>query len=224
MVDDISCFKSAKKTQEEFLILLDEFHAKNKLVVVTSMCEPSEIAGIDQILASRLSAGLSVRMDLPDTQFKQALLESFLCKSNVRVEPEALYRLATEALDGRTLKGVSHKIAFLFSDRTDVVTTDEISKFFTLKDDRFRQPEDILNFVSTQFNVDRKLLLSKTRRQDVCKARNQAMYLMREKLKLPFAEIGRVIGHRDPSTVQIALKKLGIQNCKTPDSRISVKH
>ena len=64
----------------------------------------------------------------------------------------------------------------------------------------------ILNYISKNLKVSKKLLLGKSRSQDVAAARQIIMFLTRKLTNLSLKNIGKELGGRDHSTVIHALR------------------
>jgi len=65
-----------------------------------------------------------------------------------------------------------------------------------------------LEAVSIFYDIDEKLILSKNRRQEIVKARQISMYLLREILHLSLPSIGQKLGNKDHSTVIYSINKI----------------
>jgi chromosomal replication initiator protein len=68
--------------------------------------------------------------------------------------------------------------------------------------------DDILKGVSSYYNVSKKDILGSSRKSDIAKARQVAMYLSRDLTSLSTTEIGAKIGKRDHATVLHSYKKI----------------
>jgi chromosomal replication initiator protein len=207
IVDDISCLKTAKKTQEEFLAALDHFHANKKIIVITLPSMPSDIPGLDPAISSRLTSGLHIHLDAPNTDFRRSFIENNFKKLNLNIETECIELISNSATCFRQIKGYINKINFMFAARTDKITTDEITKYIKLARNvlEFQTPEQILQHSSHKFKIEVKDLISKSRAKNIVTARNYAICIMREKLGLSLQEIGRHVGYRDHSTIRSAI-------------------
>lgn len=64
--------------------------------------------------------------------------------------------------------------------------------------------DDLLAFVERETGFERWYLIGRNRTADLAAARAATMVLMREDLRLPIAEIGRIFG-RDRATIRFAL-------------------
>lgn len=67
---------------------------------------------------------------------------------------------------------------------------------------------DIISSFAKYFGIDRGVLISPTRKQEIVKARDLTAYLLREHSDLSFPAIGRLLGGRDHSTIIHAYQKI----------------
>jgi chromosomal replication initiator protein len=68
--------------------------------------------------------------------------------------------------------------------------------------------EEIIKTISHFYNLDESLIYEKTRRKEIVRARQVAMYLLREDFNISFPLIGRKMGGRDHTTVIHSCEKI----------------
>lgn len=210
IIDDVSCLRTAKKTQEELLALLVAFAAEGKRVVVSTPQTPREVEGFDPRLASVLGAGLVVRLEAPCYALKLQAVQMYLDEAALTLEDDALQALVENMPDDlRSLRGAANKIKFLFANRGEPVTAALLASYRLIPDptETPKTPGDLLKAAARKFGIDIRVIESKDRSRRVTEARAYVMWRMRQDLRLSYAEIGRLIGHRNPSTVQHVIKK-----------------
>ena len=66
----------------------------------------------------------------------------------------------------------------------------------------------VIKTISEFYNIEEKNLFEKTRRKEIVKPRQIAMYLLRNDLDSSYPFIGQKFGHRDHTTVIHAYKKI----------------
>jgi chromosomal replication initiator protein len=59
----------------------------------------------------------------------------------------------------------------------------------------------------------------RSRNRDVSYARHLAMYVLKEDGRKTVAEIGRLLGHRDHSTVIAGIQRIGLEQSTRPETR-----
>ncbi len=79
---------------------------------------------------------------------------------------------------------------------------------------KFITAKKIIKVVSEFYDVEEKELITRSRRKDVVKPRQIAMYLMREELKNSYPTIGERFGGRDHTTAIHSCEKVA-QDLKT---------
>ena len=68
--------------------------------------------------------------------------------------------------------------------------------------------DKIISIISEHYNVSVEDIKSKKRKKDIAKARQIAMYFMRESLGMAFMAIGEVFGGKDHTTVMHSVSKV----------------
>ena len=94
LVDDIQFLARAEKTQEIFHDLFNDFHSKNKQVIISGDRPPRELTQITPRLQSRFSYWLVVDIQAPDYETRIAILESKLQSKNIYIDREYLSIIA----------------------------------------------------------------------------------------------------------------------------------
>ena len=73
---------------------------------------------------------------------------------------------------------------------------------------RKTSPQVILKAVADFYNISGADLIKRSRKKEVVRPRQVAMFLLRDETKLSFPEIGQKLGGRDHSTVIHACEKI----------------
>ena len=205
IVDDVQFFSGKEKTQEEFFHIFNALHQAGKQIVLSADRPPREIDGIEERLLSRFQWGLSADVQPPGLETRIAILQrkaeddgidleqdviEFIAhniKSNIRELEGALIRLLAHAtLHQRELnlalaKDVLHD---LMEDEQVNLTIDEIQRI-----------------VCEYMNIDGDRVRGKTRKREVVRARQIAMYFCKQFTQNSLKTIGLHFGGRDHSTV-----------------------
>ena len=85
-------------------------------------------------------------------------------------------------------------------------------------------PESIIKKVAAQYGVTESDMISQRRNREVAKARQVAMYLIRELTQLSTTRIGELFGGRDHSTVMYACEKIDDAAKKDPKLTEELNH
>jgi chromosomal replication initiator protein len=76
LLDDIQFIAKKDKTQEIFHNIFNDFHMKNKQIIITSDRSPKELNDIAERLKSRFSLGLIADVSQPDFETRLAILQT----------------------------------------------------------------------------------------------------------------------------------------------------
>jgi chromosomal replication initiator protein len=90
----------------------------------------------------------------------------------------------------------------------DVAETKKILSQAISAPRRFTSAKKILRAVSEFYEISEKDILNRSRRKEIVKPRQIAMFLLREELKCSFPFIGERLGKKDHTTAIHAYKKI----------------
>ena len=197
----------AKKdaSQEEFFHTFNTLHTLGKKIFLSSSLAPSKLQDIEPRLISRFEWGLSLKID-PVDSLKILQTKAKLWK--LSYSSEVLQFLAVkfpqdpilglQALSLRT-QGMSsitpEKVATLLQDLLQQTAVKEVNF------------ESILEKVAEHFGIKVEDILGKSQSREIAYPRQIAMFLTRDKLKIPFQKMGEHFG-RDHSTVMSSVKQI----------------
>ena len=215
LIDDVQFLAGKESTQEEFFYTFNALRDAHKQVVVTADKAPKDIAGLEDRLISRFNQGLIADIKQPDLETRIAILRnrSELEGQGLRVQDDVLLLLADRVRGNvRDLEGCLVRMLALASlthqEITIELAEDVLSQYVNAEPDHLT-PERIVTAVSDRFGVKSEAIMGQRRTQVVALPRQVAMYLIRQLTDLSLAEIGRVFGGRDHSTVLYACDKIG---------------
>ena len=213
-IDDVHHLKGRPAAQQFLLTTLDALVRRGSLMVCTMRQSPQATPGLSPQLASRLSAGLVVRVSLPGPLARQKLVEQFAHQVGCQLDALEMNRIACcdAESNGPYLTAASLKRAVLkraarreFGSNTEIPTPPDSPD----------QPADnaaicrqITSVVAKHFRLTMAELKSKSRRQAIADARSLAMFLTRRLTGASYTEIGRHFGNRDHTTVLHACRRI----------------
>ena len=225
LLDDLHHLVGKKKTQEEFLHLLNIWQERQTKLAVTSLGDLKELDGLDSALRSRLLGGVAIHAIEPDESVKVQVLLHQAKKEDIDL-PEPIAEYLASQLDGdiRVLKGTLLSIArtqAFSSRRSSAVTRGVVDDALDNLNRKKRAPtvEYILAAVSEHFDVSVNDIRSGTRVRSKLVPRQVGMMLAHELTTLPLTEIAAAFGRKDHSTVKNALVALPAKLNKDPDLR-----
>ncbi|MDO8486110.1 MAG: chromosomal replication initiator protein DnaA, partial [Candidatus Staskawiczbacteria bacterium] len=212
IIDDIQFLAGKSKSQEEFFHVFNSLYEKNKQIILSSDRPPNAIPELEERLKSRFEGGMIADVSLPDYETRLVILKIKLQEKNMELSDDILEYIATNVKKNiRELEGALNRLLIYFKINNNIPNL-EISKRL-LKGFVF-SPFDVANYkkiidtVSKFYNLDEKNIFSPTRRKEIVKPRQIAMYLLRKELKYSFPAIARKFGGKDHTTAIYAYKKI----------------
>jgi len=215
ILDDIQFIAGKSKSQEEFFHVFNSLYEKNKQIVLSSDRPPNAIAELDDRLQSRFEGGMTVDISMPDYETRLVILKTKLQEKNADVPEEILdYIAANVKKNIRELEGALNKILIYGKINRDlgIETVKKLLKGFVFSPFDVANYKKIIESVAKFYNLQEKNLFDPTRRKEIVKPRQVAMFLLRKELKYSFPAIARKFGGKDHTTAIYAYKKIMQEN------------
>lgn len=204
IMDDIQFISGKDKTQEELFHLFNTLYEKNKQIIFSSDKHPNFIQGLEERLQSRFASGMTVQIVEPDYESRIAIIKAKFESTNCIVEPEIVSLLA-ESLNGniRELEGSLNAVICQSQFKNKSLTSTEIKALIknNIKPKKTVAIKDIVKIVADYYTLSEDIIYEKTRRKEIVRARQVAMYLLREDFNISYPLIGQKLGDRDHTTV-----------------------
>jgi len=211
IIDDVQFFAGKDRAQEElfhtFNILIDE----GAQIVLSSDRPPSEIKKLEKRLSSRFAGGLTVDIEAADFELRCAILLIKAKKYNIDLSIDSAKKIAEKAHDSRELEGLLLKTITVSNSRGAEITPELVDSILNqqgLEDKGFFRPDEVIKNVCSFYNIKETLIKGPKRDSSLVKARQIAMYILKNDLSLSFVEIGNILGGRDHTTVMHGTKKI----------------
>jgi chromosomal replication initiator protein len=194
LLEDVHYLSGKNRTQIELTHTLESLYNENKKIIFSSCCSPSEIPKLNDNLRSRLTCGLISNIDPPDYRTRYKILKKYAQTNQWAIPNEVMELLASELTqDVRQLKsglvGVSTKASLLGCPIDEDLATTVIKNM--IQQAKTITIRTIKKVVCKYFNVTNKDLLSRSRRQEVVRPRQVAIYLSRRYTDQPLQVIGK---------------------------------
>ena len=209
LLDDIQFLIGKDQTQEGFFHTFNALHQTNRQIVVTSDRPVSALALLEDRIQSRLAGGLVVDIQPPDIETRIAILRAKAesAAADRQVSDDVLLYLAERIHKNiRELEGGLNKVLAFADLMGTPVTVDLVKSALAdvVETAAERQIPDsvVVDTVASYFGVDVETLKGRKRDKKTAKARQVAMYLLREESQLGLATIGEVLGGKDHTTVR----------------------
>ncbi len=216
ILDDIQFIAGKNKSQEEFFHVFNSLYEKNKQIILSSDRPPNAIGELEDRLRSRFEGGMIADVSLPDYETRLVILKTKLQEKNASIPDEILdYIAANVKKNIRELEGALNKTLISNSKLGQELTLETAKKL--LKGFIF-SPFDVANYkkiietVAKFYNLEEKNLFDPTRRKEIVRPRQVAMFLLRKELKYSFPAIARKFGGKDHTTAIYAFKKIQQEN------------
>lgn len=212
IIDDVQFIAGKVKTQQEFFHAFNSLYEKNKQIILSSDKPPNAIPELEERLRSRFEGGMIIDVNLPDYETRLVILKTKLQEKNIQLPEEILEYVASNVKKNvRELEGALNSLLIYYKINNSIPTLEVAKKL--LKSFIF-SPFDVTNYkkiievVSKFYNLEEKNLFDATRRKEIVKPRQIAMFLLRKELKYSFPAIARKFGGKDHTTVIYAYKKI----------------
>ena len=214
ILDDVHFLASKRATQDEFLHTFNALIATGAPVVLAADQHPRRISKLSDEVATRLLAGMVVKLDPPDVATRRAILKAKGLARGVDL-PDAVVEYVAEHLRGsvRELEGALNSLvahAVLTGKRLDLVLARMALRDTIRHTARAVGLRDVERAVCELFAIDAESLKGEGRGRSLSSTypRMLAMYLARKHTGAPYSEIGRYFGGRNHSTVISAEKQV----------------
>ncbi len=213
IIDDLQFFAGKDKTQEELFYTFNALHGQNKQLILSSDRPPSAIPTLQERLSSRLSAGMIADVKKPDYETRLAILQEKRDLREAPIDQDALAFIAKNIQSNvRELEGALNRVAAyceLHKTRATVEYTKQILKDILDKPQRKTiNTDEIIAAVSSYYNIPNAELKGKSRKKEIVRPRQIAMYLLRKESSMSFPSIGDHFSGRDHTTAMHACEKI----------------
>lgn len=212
IMDDIQFMARTEKMQEEFFHTFNSLYEKNKQIIISSDRPPQAISTLEERLRSRFEGGMIADIGLPDFETRLIILKNKTDLKKVSI-PEEILRFIAENIKTniRELEGALNRVVVSSKLSNSPLVLDSIKKIIVNHQSNFRKfmsPKKIVKAVTEFYDVKESDLITHSRRRDMVKPRQIAMYLMREELKISYPAIGEKFGGRDHTTAIHSCEKI----------------
>ena len=213
MVDDIQFIGGKEGTQEEFFHTFNHLYHNDKQIVLSSDRPPKDIRTLEERLRTRFEAGLMCDINAPDLETRIAILKKKTEEENFPIDDEIIQFIASKIKSNvRELEGIFTRLVALTKLSKKEITkelAEDVIKVI-IADSKKAKPgiETVMVETAGYFNIDPQLLKSSSKKKEIVKARQVAMFLAREVLEMSLPKIGEEFGGRDHSTVMYSIEKI----------------
>lgn len=212
LIDDIQFFAGKERTQEEFFHTFNALLEGQKQLIMTCDIFPKEVLGLEDRLKSRFGWGLTVAIDLPDTETRVAILLSKAAQANIDLPQDVAFFIAQRIRSNiRELEGALRRVIATARFQGQKISVEfaklALHDLIALQDKKV-SIENIQKIVAEYYKIRVADLHSKRRTRSVARPRQVAMALAKQLTNHSLPEIGDAFGGRDHTTVLYACRKI----------------
>lgn len=215
IIDDVQFFAGKDKTQEEFFHIFNTLYQNQKQIILSSDRPPNAIPAIEERLRSRFEGGMICDIGSPDLETRVAILKTKCEEKEISFNQDILEYLAANIQKNiREMEGALNRLIISQKVAPTPLSVDEVKKLLKnsvvlpKKTTNFKK---IIQSVAGFYDISQDDILLKTRRKEIVKPRQVAMYLMRQELQESYPSIGRKFRGKDHTTAIYACDKIAKQ-------------
>ena len=214
LVDDVQFIGGKESIQEEFFHTFDTLYDAKKQIVLTSDRPPKEIKILTERLRSRFEMGLLADVQPPDLETRIAIIQRKAEIIGLDINNDVCEYIATKLKTNiRQLEGVVHKMYARYLLNKEIPTLSTINEVISeiLNDDTPPEltVEKIIDEVARTYGVEPEDIRSqKSRRANINRPRQIAIYIVRELTTLSMESIGKEFGGRHYSTIVYTVQEI----------------
>lgn len=227
VIDDMQFIAGKDRTQEEFFHTFNTLHQVNKQIVLSADSPPQQIQGLEERLVSRFNWGLLTRIDTPCLETRCAIIRRKMRLRGMELPEDVVMHIAERAASNtRELEGALnrvHGLAALERREIDLPLAREALGSEPLAPSRQVKIQDIMNIVTSRFDVKLSDLQGRKRSRSIALPRQVCMFLARQFTRHSLEEIGGFFGGRDHTTVLHANKLVAGKRRNEPSFRSRIE-
>ena len=212
IIDDVQFLTGKDKTQEELFHTFNTLYERGKQIIFSSDRPPKAIAALEERLRSRFEGGMLADISSPDFETRLAIIKTKAQERSIEVPNEiASYIASNIQRNIRELEGAVTRLVAFFqvSQRApSLQETKGLLKNVIQAPSKFVTPKRILQAVSEFYDLKEKEMTAASRKQEVVRPRQIAMYLLRGELRSSYPFIGKKLGGKDHTTAIYACEKI----------------
>jgi chromosomal replication initiator protein len=194
LLEDIHYLSGKERTQIEFAMLLDSLFESGKRHIFSSCYLPADIPKLNDELRSRLSYGLISSIDAPNFRTRVRILQKKMGINGYRMPENVVQYLAGELTDDvrqleSGMNGVAAKSSLL-GIPIDLNLAESVVKNIVRQRKRISM-DVIKKLVCKYYSVTLEDIMSRSRKQNLVRPRQIAIYLSRHYTDAPLQSIGK---------------------------------
>ncbi|MDD7289321.1 MAG: chromosomal replication initiator protein DnaA, partial [Clostridiales bacterium] len=213
LMDDVQFIAGRASTQEEMFHTFNTLYEAGRQIVFTADRPPKEMLRLDDRLRTPVEWGQPVDIQPPADETRVAIIKNKAIRRGMNLPDPVLQYIAENITSNvRQIEGTVNKIlAFrdLLGNNVDANSvTRAVRDMFKDTTDILPTADVIIEEVCKFYNIEDAALRGQGRTKETAKARQIAMYLIRNMTKLSLKEIGKEFQNRDHTTVLHSIDRI----------------
>lgn len=206
IIDDFQFLGKKEATQEEFFHTFNSLLEQKKQLIISADQPPSDLPGIEARLKSRLGWGLVVDVHPASYELRLSILKAKAEKMQIEIEDEVITYIAETMQNSiRELEGALIRVV-KFSEWMKRPLNLELAEqvLQNISNRSPKKPEEILKFVSKHMQVEIEELKGASRKRPIVRARQKAVYILRNFSAASYITIAKILGNKDHTSIMYA--------------------
>lgn len=227
LVDDVQFIGGKVQTEEEFFHTFNTLAQANKQIVLASDRPPKEIQTLEDRIRTRFEAGLLADVQPPDIETRMAIIRRKADMLQLEIPDDVVQYLAEKIKNNiRQLEGAVKKLNAYYTidgHAPSIILAQKAIK--DIASDTQPVPvtvEKILTEVARTYGTTVENIRSDKRNANISKARQAAMYIVREVTGLSMEQIGAEFGNKHHSTVIYNIREAEKDIGKNPNVKATI--
>ena len=211
ILDDIQQLENKESTLNEFFSIYEKMLTEKKLVIITSDINIKKL-NFPERLASRILNGLVTQINEPNSDTKIEIFKYHAKTTGIDIEESAIQVFINNSQNVRELIGYISNILI------EIISKNIQNKVFTQKDaiDFINKntinisfsEQDIIDIICDYYDVNKKNIFLKNRKNKENDAKNFIIYFLSKKLDYTQIKLAKMFGYKDHSAINKILKKM----------------
>lgn len=226
IVDDMQELSGVTKTQNIFFHIFNHLHQTGKQLILTADRSPVEMQGFEDRLLTRFKWGMMAELEKPNEELRLKILTSKVRKDGLSISNEVLSYIAHTVSDSvRDLEGIINSLmayAVVFNSEINMQLAEKVVNRTVKFTKKTITIDDIIQKSCEAFQVSTEDVFGLSRKANIARARQVAMYLAQKHTTLSSTRIGVLIGKRNHATVLHSIKLIEDQIALSKEIREKV--
>lgn len=210
IVDDLQELSGVTKTQNVFFHIFNQLHQTGKQLILTADRSPVEMQGVEERLLTRFKWGMLAEMEKPNEELRRKILLYKVHHNGLNISEDVINYIAHVAQESvRDLEGIINALmaySVVFNSNIDMALAEKVVNRTVKFVKKKITIEDIIQKSCNAFGVSEEDVYSQSRKANIVRARQVAMFLAQKHTDLSTTRIGTLIGKRNHATVLHSIK------------------